>query len=120
MTTVIQEEMPIRRDITKMKRGSDWHWTIKLKENDRVTPKNTTGYTMTMTIRSGANGEVYDTMTIANGKIVHTPASGQFNLNLTYTLIDGYDFVEAEYDIIIVDNAGGRTCPFYGSVRVIQ
>lgn len=115
---ILKEAMPIRRD-TKMKQGADWHWTIKLKEADGVTAKNTAGYSMTMTIKSAPNGEVYDILTIASGKIVHTSASGQFNLNLTAAQIALYDFSSAYFDIIIVDAGNGNTCPFYGNIILI-
>jgi hypothetical protein len=117
MTESIQP-FPIRKDI-QIPRLGDWHRTIILLQDDKVTPIDTTGYTMTMTIRSSLNGEVYDTLTIANGKIVHTPASGQFNLNLTAAEIAAYDFVRAVYDIAYVDGSANTTHLLTGSVEVV-
>ena len=118
MTTVIRETPPIKHDFT-WKQGSDWHATIKLKEDDRITAKDTTDYAMTMTIKSAPNGETYDTLTIGTGMIVHTPAGGQFNINRTAAQIAAYDFTSAVYDIIIEDASGGLTCPFYGEIVVL-
>jgi len=80
----------------------DWNWTIKLRENDGVTAKVTTGYAMTMTIKSNSNGEEYDVLTIDDG-ITHTPASGQFNLKVPYSDVNEYQFTSAIYDLIAVD-----------------
>lgn len=116
MTEIIQE-YPIVLDIT-LRRFGDWHRTINLFADDKVTAKNTTGYTMTMNILSKPeNGELYDTLTIANGKIVHTPASGQFNLNLTAAQISAYEFSSAVFQISMVD--GSNTTPLMsGMVKV--
>lgn len=110
-------KLPVRRDI-EMKRGADWSWTIKLRENDGVTVKDTTGYTMTMTIKSSANREEYDVLTIGDG-ITHTPASGQFNLKITYSDVNEYEFTSAIHDVIVVNPAGDHICYFYGNIKVI-
>lgn len=115
--TVEIESLPLTKDI-KIIKGGDWHETINLFEDDKVTAKNTTSYLCEMTIFEAQNGEVYDTLTIANGKIVHTPASGQFNLNLTATLIDAYDFSSALRKVVITDATGGKTVLVIGKVTV--
>lgn len=116
MTTVIRAEPPIRRD-WNMKRGADFHRVIKLKESDGVTAKNTTGYTMTMTIKAAANGETFATYAIGSG-ITHSPASGQFNIDVTAATIDPYDFSSAIYEIVITDSGGGKTIPFMGAITL--
>jgi hypothetical protein len=113
----IKAEAPIQRD-WKMKKGADWHRTIKLKESDGVTAKNTTGYSMSMTIKAAPNGETYATLSVGSG-ITHTPSAGQFNLDLTAAVIDGYDFASAIYEIIITDASGGKTIPFMGEIVLI-
>lgn len=105
----IKAAMPITRDI-RQKRGADFHWTIKLKEDDGVTAVNTTGYSSTMTIKNGQNGEVYATITA-----IHSAASGQFNYGATAATLDGYDFSSADYEIQIIDSGGGKTIPFVGA-----
>lgn len=117
MTTELQA-LPLTKDITLVQ-GGDWHETINLFEDDQVTPKDTTSYTCEMTIMSGPNGEVYDTLTIASGEIVHTPASGQFNLNLTAATIATYDFISAVRKVIITDASGGKVPLIVGNVKVI-
>ena len=116
MAETIRATPPIRRN-TRFKRGADWHWTIKLKEANG-TAKDTTDYDMVMNIKSAANGETYDTLVVGT-EITHTPASGQFALELLSTTIDAYDFSTAIFDVIITDASGGNTCPFYGEITVI-
>jgi hypothetical protein len=116
MTTELQS-LPLVQDITLVQ-GGDWHETINLFEDDQVTPKDTTGYTAEMTIFSSPNGETYDTLTIANGKITHTPASGQFNLDLTAAQIAEYDFTSAQRKFIITTDTGGKVPLIIGSVQV--
>lgn len=104
----------------KITRGGDWRQTILLREDDGVTPKNTTGYSMTMTImKSHPNGEVYDTLSTANGRIVNTTANGQFNIKLTAAEIDAYDFTTAVRRIVYDDGAGNTTPFAIGDVRVV-
>jgi hypothetical protein len=107
--TTIKSALPITRDI-RQKRGADFHWTIKLKENDGVTVKNTTGYTSTLTLKRGQNGETYATITATN-----SAASGQFNYDIAAATVDGYDFSSADYEVLITDASGGKTIPFVGT-----
>lgn len=111
------ESLPLTKDI-KLVRGGDWHETINLFEDDKVTPKNTTGYDCVMTIFKEQNGEEFDSLTITNGKIVHTAASGQFNINLTATQIDAYNFSSAMRKIIITDASSGKVPLIVGRVTV--
>ena len=118
MTDTIQP-YPITKDFV-LTRGGDWHETINLFEDDKVTPKDTTGYSMTMYILSAhQNGELYDTLTVANGKIVHTPASGQFNLNLTAAQIDAYDFSSCVRRVVFDDGSGNTTPLLIGNGKVV-
>lgn len=114
MTTTIKAATPIRRDWA-MKRGADFHRTIKLKESDGVTVKVTTDYSMTMTIKSAQNGETYATLTVGSG-ITHTPSAGQFNIDIVAATIDGYDFATALYEVQITDASGGKDIPFMGEI----
>jgi hypothetical protein len=117
MSTVIKAEQPILRD-WKMKRGADWHRTIKLKESDGVTVRNTTGYSMTMTIKATPNGETYAALSIGNG-ITNSPASGQFNIDQTAAQVDLFDFSSAVYEVAITDAVGGKSIPFMGEMLLI-
>jgi len=101
-------------------RGGDWHETVLFYEDDEVTPKDTTGWEMTMLIqKSYPNGETYDTLTVANGKIEATPLNGQFNLNLTVAEIEAYDFTAGVYRMI-VDYGDGNVQVFrLGNVKVV-
>jgi len=107
--TTIKSALPVTRDI-RHKRGADYHLTIQLKENDGVTAVDTTDYESTMTLKNGQNGETYATVTATN-----SPASGQFNYDITAATLDGYDFASAEYEVQIVDSSGGKTIPFVGT-----
>jgi len=117
MAIAIRTEPPIKRD-WRMKKGADWHRTIKLKESDGVTAKNTTGYTMTMTIKSAPNGETFATLSIGSG-ITHTPSAGQFNIDVTAAMIDTWDFATGVYEVQITDAGGGKTIPFMGEMVLI-
>ena len=117
MTTTIQGEMPIRLD-WRMKQGADFSKTIELYEDDGVTPKNTTGYAMTMKVKSAPNGETYDTLTIGS-EITHTPSAGRFVILRNAAAVDAYDWGNAIYDIIITDASNGKTCPFYGEIAML-
>ena len=114
MTVGISGELPFRRD-WKMKRGADWGRAIKLREDDGVTVINTTSYSMTMTIRAGANGETYATLTIGSG-ITNTAAEGLFTLGLSAAAVDALDFATAEYEIQITDAGGGKFVAFVGEL----
>jgi len=119
MALAIKAEAPIRRD-WKMKKGADFHRTIKLKESDGVTVRNTTGYSMTMTIKSAPNGETYATYITGLGtNITNTPGAGQFNIDVTAATIDGYDFASAVYEVQITDALGGKSVPFVGEMVLI-
>jgi hypothetical protein len=117
MATTIKAEQPIRRD-WKMKKGADFHRTIKLKESDGVTVRNTTDYAMTMTIKASPNGETYASLSIGNG-ITNSPASGQFNIDQTAAQVDLFDFASAVYEITITDSSGGKSIPFMGELVLI-
>ena len=117
MTETIQQYL---RDDIELVRGGDWHETVNLYEDDGATPINSTGYSMTMYIMSAhQNGEVYDTLTIANGKIVHTPASGQFNFNLTAAEIDAYEFTSAVYRVLLDYGDGNKQIYRIGNIKVV-
>lgn len=113
----MKTKLPVKRDI-EMKRNMDWNWTLRLRENDGVAAKNTTGYSMTMMIKSSANGEAYKTLMIGSG-IIHTALSGQFNLTIPYSDINAFEFSAAVYDLVIINNLSKQYIPFYGSIRVI-
>lgn len=89
-----QTRQYIESVITLLRRGG-YHRTIILWEDDKVTRKNTTGYTMFFEISK--NGKVIDTWSIAGGQIEHTPMQGQFNLRLTDADVLGYKFSVADF-----------------------
>ncbi len=108
------------RDDIEFVLGGDWHETVNLYEDDEVTALDTTGYTMTMEIRSSTNGELYDSLTIANGKIVHTPAIGQFNFNLTAAEISAYEFKSAQYRTLLDYGDGNIQAWRVGNIKVVD
>lgn len=118
MTEIIQQYL---RDDIELVRGGDWHETINFYSDDAGTvPLDTTGYTMSMTIqKSQPNGEPFDELTVENGKIVHTPASGQFNLNLTAAEIDEYNFTAATYRMVLDYGDGNIQVFRLGNVKVV-
>lgn len=116
MAQIITGATPIKRDY-KIKRNKDFNLTIQLRENDRVTPKVTTGYTITVTIKSGQNGETYDTWAIGT-YITHTPASGHFSISVPASALIAYDWANAEYEIQITDAGGAKDVPFIGSMTL--
>lgn len=121
MTTNIRdEEYPVTYDPPVIVKGADWIGTaFQLMEDDNITPKNTTGYTVEFIIYSSENGEVYTTLTIAGGGVDHTPAQGLFNILLTEAAIDALDFKTANYKFVVTDSGGGSTCFFMGRLKVI-
>jgi len=118
MTDIIQQYL---RDDIEIVRGGDWHETWNLySDNAGTVPLDTTGYTLTREIRkSHPNGELLDTLSVENGKIIHTPASGQFNLNLTEAEIDEYDFVSAVYRDVLDYGDGNKQVVRLGNVKVV-
>lgn len=117
MTEIIRQYL---RDDIEIVRGGDWHETILFYEDDEVTAKDTTDWSMTMTIqKSYPNGEVYDTLTVANGKIETTPSNGQFNLNLTAAEIEAYDFTSAVYRMAVDYGDGNTQVIRLGNVKVV-
>lgn len=97
-------------------KGGDWSETINLYEDDGETPQDTTGYDMTMTIKS-LGGEVFDTLTVGAG-ITHTPALGQFNIAIPSADIEAYTFQTAERRVIVTDAASVKTVIIIGNMTV--
>lgn len=116
MTEVIKQYL---EDDIILLSGGDWHETITAYEDDGVTPKDTTGWLMTMTIlKEFPNGKVYDTLETDATRIVNTPANGQFNLNITKTEIEAYSFVNAVYRLTIDYGDGNVQVVRMGKVGV--
>jgi hypothetical protein len=116
MTEIIQQYL---KDDIEFVRASDWHETILFYEDDGVTAKDTTDWTLTMTIQKSPNGEVFDTLETDGARIVNTPSNGQFNLNLTAAEVEAYDFTSAVYRMT-VDYGDGNVQVFrLGNVRII-
>lgn len=113
---VIVTELPMRWD-QKMQRRSDFTMTIQYLEDDEVTPKNTTGYSMSIFIRAAPNGELYDELQVG-AEITHTPAEGLFTVRVPAATVDGYKFSRAVYDVQVTDNAGAKSVPFTGDIVV--
>lgn len=87
-------EQYLERDIKFLRRGG-YKRTVIFWENDKVTRKDTTGYTLFLELSK--NNKVIETLSIASGHIQHTPAQGQFNISLTDTEVLAFDFTSAEY-----------------------
>lgn len=113
---IIVTELPMRWD-QKMQRRSDFTMTIQLLEDDEVTPKPTTGYTMSVYIRAAPNGELYDELTIG-AEITHTAALGLFTIRVPAATIDAYKFQRAIYDVQLTDAGGAKSVPFAGDLVI--
>lgn len=113
---VIVTELPMRWD-QKAQRRADWTMTIQLLEDDQVTPKNTTGYGMTVYIRAAPNGALYDQLEVGS-EITHNPGQGLFTVRVPAATIGAYTFSRAVYDVQLTDNSGGKIVPFYGDFLV--
>lgn len=111
--------VPYLKDDIELVRGGDWHETILCREDDEVTPKDTTNWTMTMTISKSENGEPFDTLTTDGTRIVNTPASGQFNLNLTAAEIEAYNWTTAVYRMLIDYGDGNKQIIRIGKIKVV-
>jgi len=117
MTEVIKQFL---EDDIVLVRGGDWHETIIAYEDDEVTPKDTTGWLMTMTIlKRFPNGEEFDNLTTDGTRIVNTPANGQFNLNLTKAEIEAYNFTAAVYRMTIDYGDGNVQVVRLGNIKVV-
>jgi hypothetical protein len=118
MTEIVQQYI---RDDIEIVKGGDWHETVNFYSDDAGTVVlDTTGYTLTRTIRkSFLNGDLLDELSVANGKIVHTTASGQFNLNLTTAQIEAYDFTVGEYRDVLDYGDGNKQVIRLGNVKVV-
>jgi len=113
---ITEENYPVNYNLPDLVHGADWHWGFQMFEDDGVTAQNTTGYTCSMIIRSGLNGETYTTLTIGSG-ITMTAASGLFNVDLDKAVIDTYDFQDAEYLVILTTNTNDDIPLFIGRIR---
>ena len=100
--------------------GSDYHETHTFYEDDGVTPIDTTNWDMTLYIKkSFPNGEEFDTIETDGVRIINTPISGQFNINLTKAEIQAYNFTTAEYRLA-VDYGDGNVQVFRkGTIKVV-
>lgn len=87
-------EQYIQGEIALLKKGG-YHRSVIFWEDDNVTRKNTTGYTLFVELSQ--RGTVIDTWSIANGQIEHTPLQGQFNIRLTDEQVLAYKFAKADY-----------------------
>lgn len=112
-------DLPIR-DTIVLVRGADYHETTNYYEDDKVTPEDTTGWSSSLYILSNhRNGKQYDLLSTNNGRIINTPASGQFNYNWLAAEIDAYDFIEAVFREVVIDNLGGVVGIRIGEVKVV-
>jgi len=116
MTEVI---VPYLKDDIELQRGGDWHETITVYEDDGVTPKDTTDWTLTMIITKSANGEELDRLETDGTRIINTPASGQFNLNLTAAEVDAYPWQAAIFRLVLEYDTGDKQIVRMGAVRVV-
>ena len=112
MVAYLQDEM-------ELVRKGDYRETFLFYEDDGVTPKNTTGWLMTMWITKGPNGEEFDTLTTDGVRIVNTPASGQFNLNILKAEIEAYNWTTADYRIGIDYGTGVYQVWRMGKIKVV-
>lgn len=117
MAEIIEQYL---KDDIELVRGGDYYETFNFLEDDDVTVVDTTDWEMVLEIRkSFPNGELYDELSTDNGRIVNTPASGQFNANWVYPEIDNYDFTSAAYRVVIIYADGKRQTWRVGNVRVV-
>lgn len=107
------------KDDIELVKGGDWHETIYCLEDDGVTPKNITNWTMTMVIVKSPNGEEFDNLTTDGTRIVKTIASGQFNFNIMMAEIEAYDFSVADYKMAINYGDGNNQVWRKGTIKVV-
>lgn len=111
--------VPYLKDDIEFQKGGDWHETITVYEDDGVTPKDTTDWTLTRVITAGVNGKELDRLETDGTRIINTPASGQFNLNLTAAEVDAYPWQTAIYRDILTYDTGEKQVVRIGAVRVV-
>lgn len=121
-TKVTNEKFPIRLtsdDLNELVHGADWHWSFQLFEDDNVTPLDTTSWVCHIYLMESENGEQYDDLTNGDG-ITMTAATGLFNVDISDTTIDTYDFKSCIFKVIMTDDTGDKTPYFLGMLKFAQ
>ncbi len=121
-TKITNEQFPVRLtgdDLRDLVHGADWHWAFQLFEDDNVTAKDTTGWTCTVELLESENGEVYATFTNSSG-VTMTAASGLFNIDISDTNVDTYNFKSCIFKVIMTDDTGDKTPYFLGTLKFAQ
>lgn len=121
-TKVTNEKFPIRLtsdDLNELVHGADWHWSFQLFEDDNVTPLDTTDWVCHIYLMESENGEPYATLTNGSG-ITMTAATGLFNVDISDTTIDTYNFKSCIMKVIMTDDTGDKTPYFLGMLKFAQ
>lgn len=107
------------RDAIELPLGGDYYETVTFYQDDEVTPEDTTDYGMTVVIFAASNGEVYETLSVENGRIIATPASGQFKLTWTPAQIEALEFKTAKFRATVEYADGTKQTFWLGTVKVV-
>lgn len=97
--------------------GETWALTLTIKDKNDA-PKNLTGYTGKMEIRSKPGDTVLATLSTAATGMVITGASGEVALTMSAAITGALNFRKAGYDIFIYSNVGTATPLLKGDVTV--
>ncbi|MCA9911887.1 MAG: hypothetical protein KC496_00995 [Anaerolineae bacterium] len=112
------KQQVIERDVTLLK-GGDHNSTYRFK-NDDQTPKDTTGWTLTRTIRKNfPNGAELDTLETDGTRIINTPGNGQFNIKITAAEIEAYGWTSAEFRDVLDYGDGTTQVLRIGRIKVV-
>lgn len=121
-TKVTNEKYPIRvtdDDLEELVHGTDWHWSFQLFEDDNVTPVDTTSWVCHVYLMESENGETYATLTNGSG-VTMTAASGLFNIDISDTTVDTYNFKSCVFKVVVTDDTGDKKCYFLGRLKFAQ
>jgi hypothetical protein len=103
-----------------MKRRADWRMTLYCKQTaDRTKAIDITGWTATMQVKSGPNGEVYKDLNTPTNVVI-TAAEGKIMFKISKEEIANLDFAHAIYEVLIVDSSATTTCPLIGDVEMLS
>lgn len=109
-------DTPVRN--ISMKAGSDWtcSWQYLLSDNS---PKDLTGYTAKMQIRTKPGGLLLDDLATSGSGIVITGATGTITASIAGADIADYNTHKAEYDLYIYNStASSSHCVIQGDVEI--
>lgn len=110
--------MPADTQDLFIEQGATFSFSVQWLQSDGVTPKNLTGYTARMDVRTAQKAPALVALTSPSGGIVITPATGVITVTITAAQSDAWTVAKALYDLEVVAPDGTVTRLLKGAVTV--